>query len=95
MDINLTLGILLDQLFKLLSVDAADVLPFDSRLQIFKYATEQGFRAQVRLNTTLRLGDRIASRALHERQIVVIQNLDRHLPELQRSDKSSREGFVT
>ena len=94
-DIYLTLGILLDQLIQQMGVDAADVLLFDPRLQTFKYASERGFRTPGRLNTTLRLGDGIASRVIAERQIVVIKNLDSHLAELQRSEKSSSEGFVT
>jgi PAS domain S-box-containing protein len=89
-DIKLILGILLDQLIKQLGVDAADILLFDPRLQMFQFAVAQGFRNPQALITNLRLDDGGASRALRERRIVLIRDLNDAPSEAHR-----KEGFVS
>jgi len=95
MDIQFTLGILLEQVINQFGAHAADVLIFDSTTQSFRYFTGQGFRTQALQNTDLRLGDGYAGRAARERQMVIIQDLDRNTGELRRSTEFSREGFIT
>jgi HD-GYP domain-containing protein (c-di-GMP phosphodiesterase class II) len=94
-DIKLILGILLDQLIKQLGVDAADTLLFDPRLQMFHFAASQGFHNPRALNTNLRLDDGGASRALRERRIVLIRDLDDAPSEAHRKEAYAREGFVS
>lgn len=95
MDIQFTLGILLEQVINQFGAHAADVLIFDSTTQSFRYSTGQGFRTQALQHTDLRLGEGYAGRAARERQMVIIQDLDRNTGELRRSTEFSREGFVT
>jgi PAS domain S-box-containing protein len=93
-DLDITLGILLDQVIKQLDIDAADVLVFNPGTQTFHYSTGQGFHTQALRHTNLRLGDGYAGRAARERHTIRIQNLEQNLAGLQRSLEFSREGFV-
>src|SRR5271157_1607393 len=95
MDMNLTLGILLEQVMGQFGAHAADVLIFDSTTQSFRFSTGRGFRTQALQHTDLRLGDGYAGRAARERQMILIQELTKNTGELRRSAEFSREGFVT
>jgi PAS domain S-box-containing protein len=93
-DMNLTLGVLLDQVIDLLGIDAADALVFNPKTQAFKYTNGRGFRTQALQYTTLHLGDGYAGRAALDRQVVTILDLPRNTGGLERSLEFSREGFI-
>jgi PAS domain S-box-containing protein len=74
-ELDLILGILLDQLIGQLSIHAADVLVFDTNTQTFQFASERGFRTQVLHQSRLGLGESHAGRVAQERRIITIPNL--------------------
>ncbi len=75
-DINLTLGILLDQVLGQLGVHAADILIFHAATQTLKLACERGFRTRISHQTQLNMGMGYAWRAVRERRMVSISNLE-------------------
>ncbi|MGD0612285.1 MAG: HD domain-containing phosphohydrolase [Anaerolineales bacterium] len=95
MDINLTMGILVEQAIQTLGVHAADVLIFNATSQSFKFASGRGFHTQALQHTDLRLGDGYAGRAARERKVVIIQDLARNTGGLKRSAEFLQEGFYT
>ena len=94
-DINITMGILLDQVIHTLGVHAADVLIFNPLLQSFRFLTGRGFRTQALQHTDLRLGDGYAGQAALARQVVIIRDLLQDAGGLQRSADFHRESFVS
>jgi PAS domain S-box-containing protein len=94
-DINLTLGILLDQVIGQLGVHAADVLLFNAGTQNFKMVSERGFRMGVPRHSQLNLGMGYAWRAVRERRMVLITNLQAETGALSISPELSREQFVS
>jgi PAS domain S-box-containing protein len=50
-DLSMTLGVLLDQIIRLLGIHAVDILAFNTPTQTFKFSCERGFRSH-----TLQLG---------------------------------------
>ncbi len=93
-DLEITLGILLDQVIRQMGVHAADVLVFNPVTQTFRFSNGQGFHTQALRYTDLRLGDGYAGQAARERHIVTIQDLDKNPSGLQRSAEFLREGFI-
>jgi PAS domain S-box-containing protein len=94
-DINLTLGVLLDQVTLHLGVDAADILIFNPATQTFRFSCERGFRVQTLRHVQLKYGYGYAWRAIRERQAVNIPNINEGLEGLQRSPDLSSEHFVS
>ena len=94
-DLDITLGILLDQVITQLGIHAADILVFNPGTQTFRFSVGQGFHTQSLRHTNLRLGDGYAGRAARERHSIKIQNLNKNLGGLERSQEFGREGFVT
>jgi len=74
-DLNVSLSEILGHVTKELGIDAADVLIFNSDLQILEYAAERGFRTQAVRKAQVRLGESYAGRAALERRLVRIPNL--------------------
>ena len=93
-DINLTLGILLDQVTGQLGVHAADILAFNATTQTFKFACERGFRTQMLQHTQLKFGAGYAWRAIRERRVIVVPDIQVEPDGLQRSPDLSGEQFV-
>jgi len=81
-DLNLTLGIVLNQVITQLKVDAADVLLLDPHLHTLKYAVGRGFRSSVIAQGRLRLGEPFAGQAALERRTVAISDLAQVPPAL-------------
>ncbi len=79
-DLNLTLGIVLNQVITQLKVDAADVLLLD--LHTLKYAVGRGFRSSAIAQGRLRLGEPFAGQAALERRTVAISDLAQVSPAL-------------
>ncbi len=76
LDLNVTLGMVLDQVTTQLRIDAADILLYDSYLQTLEFATKRGFHSNALEKTRLRLGQGYAGLAALERRLI-------HVPELQ------------
>jgi PAS domain S-box-containing protein len=93
-DINLTLGILLDQVTGQLGVHAADILAFNATTQTFKFACERGFRTQLLHRTQLKFGAGYAWRAIRERRVIIVPDIQVEPDGLQRSPDLSGEQFV-
>ena len=93
-DINLTLGVLLDQLTGQLGVHAADILIFNAAAQTFKFSCERGFRTQMLQRTQLKFGAGYAWRAIRERRVIVVPDIQVEPDGLQRSPDLSGEQFV-
>jgi PAS domain S-box-containing protein/putative nucleotidyltransferase with HDIG domain len=74
-DLQLVLSEILTHVTKELGIDAADILIFNSNLQMLEYSAEHGFRTNVIRNAQIRLGESYAGRVALERQLVQIPNL--------------------
>ncbi len=94
-DINLTLGVLLDQVMGQLGAHAADILIFNAATQTFKFACERGFRLQTLRHIQLKYGTGYVWRAVRERQVINIPDINAGPDGLQRSPDLSSEHFVT
>ncbi len=75
MDVQIVLDILLDQVRRQLSVDAANVLLLDPHLQILEYAASRGFRTAALRHTQLRIGQGLAGKAALEKACVQVPDL--------------------
>ena len=94
-DINLTLGILLDQAIEMLKVDAANVLVFNPKAQTLRYASSRGFKNASRQRSIPGLGNEYASKVLMERKVFTIQNLASDIRKSRLSSEFLQEGFAT
>jgi PAS domain S-box-containing protein len=94
-DLNLTLGVLLDQVLGQLEVDAADILIYNPAAQTFKFACERGFRLQTLRHVQLKFGSGFVWRVVRERQVINIPDITAGPDGLQRSPDLSSEHFVT
>ena len=94
LDVNLTLGVLLDQATAQLGIHAADILIFNAATQTFKFSCERGFRVQTLQNTQLKYGSGYAWRAVRERKVINVPDINAGLDGLQRSPDLSAEQFV-
>jgi putative nucleotidyltransferase with HDIG domain len=95
MDLNLSMGVLLDQVIQTLDVEAADVLIFNPLTQSFRYLTGRGFHTHALQYTDLRLGDGYAGQVALTRQILSVRELPQGRGGLERSVDFHREGFVS
>jgi PAS domain S-box-containing protein len=93
-DVTMTLGILLDQITRLAGVHAVDILAFNANTQTFQFSCERGFRTQTLQHTQIRFGAGYAWRAVRERQMVVVPDLQAEADGLQRSPDLSSEQFI-
>jgi len=74
-DLRTTLEVVLQEVTAQLGVDAAAILLLDAQNQSMEYTASRGFRSTLPNQTQLKLGERLASRALRERQTIYIQDL--------------------
>jgi HD-GYP domain-containing protein (c-di-GMP phosphodiesterase class II) len=93
-DINLTLGILLDQVTRQLGVHAVDILIFNATTQTFKFSCERGFRTHMLQHTQIKFGAGYAWRAVRERRMIVVPDIRAEPDGLQRSPDLSGEQFI-
>jgi HD-GYP domain-containing protein (c-di-GMP phosphodiesterase class II) len=93
-DLKLTLNIVLERAMARLSVDAADVLVFDSRTQTLTLAVARGFRSSMPRVTELRLGEGIAGRAALDRKTVAVADLRSAADTATRAPQFAEEQFV-
>ena len=94
-DINLTLGVLLDQALVQLDVHAADILIFNASTQTFRFSCERGFRVQTLRHTQLKYGIGFAWRGIRDRRIINVPNMKDEPDGLQRTPDLSSEHFVS
>ncbi|HET9906748.1 MAG TPA: PAS domain S-box protein, partial [Anaerolineales bacterium] len=93
LEMNLSLGLLIEELLSILQVDAASILLFSSQLYTLRYAAGRGFRTNAIQHTQLPLGSGHAGRAAFERRSIHIYDLANNLDELSRSSSLSAEQF--
>ncbi len=84
LDLNVTLGILLDQIMSQLRVDAAAVHLLKPATQTLDYAAGRGLRTGAMKSTRLRMGEGLAGRAAMDRQTLVIKDCRLERPDLAR-----------
>jgi len=94
-DLHLTLNILLEQITTDLNVDAADILLFNTSLNILEYSASRGFRTNALHYTRLQLGESFAGKAALSRQIIHIPDLTQSPGGLRQSNQIDMEDFVT
>lgn len=93
-DLRLTLKIILEQVTKQLTVDAALVLLLDYHSLVMGYASGIGFQTSALQHTRLRIGEGHAGRAALEHRIIK-SNLPDEAGFLERSPLLGKEGFKT
>jgi len=93
LEMNLSLGLLLEQLLFLLTVDAAVILLFEPHTGLLRYAVSRGFRTDAIQQTQLPLGSGHAGHAALERHVVQIHDLAHNLDEVERSASLAAEKF--
>ena len=93
LDMQLKLGIVLEQVINLLGIDAADILLFDARRRSFHYAVGRGFRSAALLYNSAGLTESLAQRAAVERRLHQVGDLSAIAPE--QAALAAGEGFVT
>ncbi len=93
LEVNISLGLLLEQLLSILTVDAAVILLFEHHTRLLRYAVSRGFRTNAIQHTQLPIGSGHAGRAALERRVVHIHDLANSPDELARSLSLADEGF--
>lgn len=93
-DLNTTLKVILEKVYSLLHVDAADILLLNPFSQTLEFAAEIGFHTQALRYTHLRLGEGYAGRAAYENRTIHITNLPDAMDSLERSPHLVTENFV-
>ena len=94
-DINLTLGILLDQVTRQLGIHAVDILIFNAITQTFKLSCARGFRTHMLQHTQIKFGAGYAWRAVRERRMIVVPDIRAEPDGLQRVPDLSGEQFIS
>jgi HD-GYP domain-containing protein (c-di-GMP phosphodiesterase class II) len=81
-DLHLTLQTILHQAVTQLGVDAADILLLNQSMHVLEFAEGVGFRTRSIEQTTLRVGEGFAGRAVLHREIVSVDDVsvDEHHP---------------
>lgn len=94
-DLRLVLNILLEQITSQLNVDAAALLLSKPEAGILEYAAGRGFRTNALRFTHLLYGDGFAGKAVINRQIVHIPDLNESPGKFRQSKQIIDEAFVT
>ncbi len=93
LEMKLSLGLLLDQLLPLLSVDAAAILLLEPGALVLRYVVSRGFHTDAIQHTRLPLGRGHAGRAALERRVIRVRDLANNPDEPTRSASLTTEGF--
>lgn len=94
-DVRVSLDVVIEQVLKQLTVDAAVVLIMKPGAGILEFAAGQGFRTQNINSTRLQLGEDYAGQAALERHIIHIANLQRDNGKFVRRELLADENFVS
>ncbi|MEJ2411942.1 MAG: GAF domain-containing protein [Anaerolineales bacterium] len=90
-----TLDMLIDQMVKELSVDAAAILYFHPQLKTLKFITQTGFRQNILQHTDLEIGEGLAGKAAESRTMVRVPDLKQTSQAISRDLEFSTEKFVS
>jgi PAS domain S-box-containing protein len=93
LDLRLTLQFLIDQILRLLDVDAACVLLRSPHTQMLEFASGKGFRVPTR--HSCRMGSGEAGTAALERRAVHIPNIREHNEAFANASMMAHEGFIS
>jgi PAS domain S-box-containing protein/putative nucleotidyltransferase with HDIG domain len=85
----------LPQVVAQLQVDAADVLLLPPDSEMLDYVAGQGFRTQVAETAQVPISNSLAGRAVKERRLIKIENLQEQYGNSRLSDRLAGEGFVS
>ena len=91
--LDLTLGVVLDQVVAQLGVDATGIMLLSPHTRCLEYVSTRGFRGALSTTRTLRLGEGHAGRAALERRRISVQDV-RHEP-FARYELLAEEDFVS
>ncbi len=94
LDLQLTLNVLLDQVKKLLKVDAADILMLNPRVRLLESVASRGFQTDPIPQVRIPISAGHAARAVLERRIVHIDNIPENRGALARADLLANEGIL-
>src|SRR5262249_24320090 len=94
LDLNMTLDVVLEQVIKLMRVDAADVLLLNPTLQSLEIVASRGFWMRGARSGSVRLGEGLPGRVALERKILYVDDLSRE-KQNGRSTSASDEKFVS
>jgi PAS domain S-box-containing protein/putative nucleotidyltransferase with HDIG domain len=94
-DITMTLGILMEQIIRLLGIHAVDILAFNANTQTFKFSCERGFRTHTLQHMQINFCAGYAWSLVRERQMIVVPDIRAEADGLQRTPDLSGEQFVT
>jgi PAS domain S-box-containing protein len=94
-ELRITLSILLDNVLRLLKVDAADVLFFHPASMTLEYAAGAGFHSTAITRTKVRLGEGHAGKVGLERNINQIIDLNEVNENFRRADLLKSEEFIS
>lgn len=94
LDLNLLLAQLLDQVVKLMRVDAAAILLHSQRSNLLEFTAGVGFRSTSLRHTHLRLGEGCAGRVALDRKMLNVPNLKENQMDFSRSPMFRTEDFV-
>ncbi len=93
-NIDFTLGILLDQMIRQLGVHAADILIFNPHVQSLRLSAGHGFRTDSHRHIDIQLKNNLAGQVVRDRKTVILPDLTRHTDLAPMTDELVREGFV-
>ncbi len=94
LDLRVILTAIIDQITRLLHVDAACVLLDTPQSSMLEYAAGHGFRSRALQHTRLQMGEGYAGSAALERQLVSIPNLNLSTGDFARAPLLTEEEFV-
>jgi len=75
-DVNVALGVVLDQVLLRLSADASSALLLNPHTQTLRYAAGRGFRTNTPRRTEWQLGEGLSGRAALERRLIHVSDLE-------------------
>ncbi|MBI4732455.1 MAG: HD domain-containing protein, partial [Chloroflexi bacterium] len=93
LDLTVTLNVFLERVLSQLHADAADVLLLRPGLNQLEYAAGRGFNTNDITHLNLRVGENYAGRAVIERRMVGIPDLESAAPPFARPELVADEGF--
>ncbi len=94
LDLNSTLSLILNHVQAHLNIDAACILLLDSQTQHLEFAAGVGFTTSALQHTSLRVGEAFAGKAVLERKVIHIADLNSLQTAFLRSPLIRQENFV-
>jgi len=94
LDLNSTLSLILDHVQAHLNIDAASILLLDSHTQHLGFAAGAGFTTSALQHTSLRVGEAHAGKAVLDRKVIHIADLNSRQTSFLRSPLISQENFI-